>query len=327
MAAVVAQPRSEPTARETLRLLLDAVGELSLARTLDDVARIVRSAARQLVNADGATFVLRDSGQCFYADEDAISPLWKGQRFPLEACISGWSMLHCQPVAIEDIYADARIPHDAYRPTFVESLVMVPIRTADPVGAIGMYWAARHQATEEEIHLAQALADSTSVALEHVRVLRQLADSVELATTDPLTGIANRRAWDQALGAALGSDELICMALFDLDHFKTYNDTNGHQAGDALLQGAAQAWSRTLRSHDLVARYGGDEFAVLMCCPLDAATRVAERLRRAVPAGATASIGLAAWDGSEDDTSLTARADAALYEAKRAGRDRVVVAG
>ena len=140
----------------------------------------MRSAARRLTGADGATFVLRDEGECFYADEEAIAPLWKGKRFPFQSCISGWAMLNRKPAVIEDIYADARIPHDAYRPTFVRSLVMVPIRTMDPVGAIGIYWAQRHAATEQEVGLARALADSTAVALQNVRV----AERFERAARD-----------------------------------------------------------------------------------------------------------------------------------------------
>src|SRR5215467_12485878 len=115
---------------ESLNLLVATVQELSLARDLDTVMKIVRSAARALTHADGATFVLRDGDRCFYADEDAISPLWKGQRFPMSACISGWVMLNREPAVIEDIYADPRIPAEAYRPTFVKSLAMVPICTA-----------------------------------------------------------------------------------------------------------------------------------------------------------------------------------------------------
>src|SRR5919201_1891452 len=105
--------------------LIGAVQELSLARELPAIQRIVRSTARELTGADGATFVLRDNGYCYYADENAISPLWKGRRFPMEACISGWVMLNRKPAVIEDIYQDARIRHEAYRPTFVKSLAMV----------------------------------------------------------------------------------------------------------------------------------------------------------------------------------------------------------
>ena len=159
---------------EQARELVGAIQRLSLARSVAEVQEIVRGAARRLTGADGATFVLRDGAQCHYVDEDAISPLWKGQRFPLEACISGWAMLNRRPAVIEDIYADERIPHDAYRPTFVKSLAMVPIRTRDPVGAIGNYWATQHRPTDQEVELLQALADSTAVAMENVRVYAEL---------------------------------------------------------------------------------------------------------------------------------------------------------
>lgn len=148
--------------------LVTLVQELSLARDLPSVMAIVRRGARELSGADGATFVLRDGDRCFYADEDAIEPLWKGQRFPMSACISGWSMLHREAVAIADIYADPRIPADAYRPTFVKSLVMVPIRQLEPIGAIGTYWASPHAATDAQVRVLSALADSTSIAIENV---------------------------------------------------------------------------------------------------------------------------------------------------------------
>ena len=164
--------------------LIEVVQRLSLARDMATVQEIVRISARKLVGADGATFVLRDGDRCHYVDEDAISPLWKGQKFPLGACISGWSMLNHQSVVIEDIYADHRIPHDAYRPTFVKSLVMVPIRILDPIGAIGTYWATHYKATPLEVQLLQALADTTSVAIENVKVFCELAARVKERTCE-----------------------------------------------------------------------------------------------------------------------------------------------
>lgn len=124
-----------------MELLVDTVQKLSLARDIEEVMQIIRTVARQLTGADGAAFVLRDGNLCYYADEDAISPLWKGHRFPMKSCVSGWVMLNKTPVVIENIYADERVPVDAYRPTFVKSLAMVPIRTMKPLGAIGNYWA------------------------------------------------------------------------------------------------------------------------------------------------------------------------------------------
>jgi signal transduction histidine kinase len=165
-----------------LERLLAVVQELSLARTLDDISVIVRSAARELAGADGATFVLREGEYCHYVDEDSIMPLWKGRRFPIDQCVSGWAMKHGVPVVIEDITDDARVPSEAYRPTFVKSLVMVPIRTLSPVGAIGTYWAQRRLASPEHVRLLCALADSTSIALENVGLYARLEDRVRQRT-------------------------------------------------------------------------------------------------------------------------------------------------
>jgi putative nucleotidyltransferase with HDIG domain len=172
--------------------LIGLVQRLSLARSLEEIQTIVRTGARRLTGADGATFVLRDGDKCFYADEDAIEPLWKGQRFPLGQCISGWAMNNRSPVAIEDIYVDDRIPHAAYRPTFVKSLAMVPIRRLDPVGAIGNYWADTRVPTDHELDLLQALADSTAVAIENVQVYEQL-DAARTETLQCLARAAEYR--------------------------------------------------------------------------------------------------------------------------------------
>ncbi|MCC6746325.1 MAG: GAF domain-containing protein [Deltaproteobacteria bacterium] len=170
----------------TLRveMMVAVVQELSLARTLEGVMRVVRREARALTGADGATFVLRDGDRCHYADEDAIAPLWKGHRFPMSACISGWVMLNRQTAVIPDIYADPRIPAEAYRPTFVRSLAMVPIRSSAPIGAIGAYWASARQPRAEEVRGLQALADTTSVAMENVQLYQELEARVRRRTAE-----------------------------------------------------------------------------------------------------------------------------------------------
>lgn len=169
--------RTSPSRLEQANELIAAIQQLSLARSIADIQAVVRTAARRLTGADGATFVLRDGEFCHYADEDAVSPLWKGQRFALDDCISGWTMINRRPVVIEDIYADTRIPHDAYRPTFVRSLAMVPMRTIDPIGAIGNYWATRYQPSQDDVSVLQALADSTAVAIDNVQTCRALEDA------------------------------------------------------------------------------------------------------------------------------------------------------
>lgn len=156
--------------------VVDVVLQLSSCQSLGDVVAVLRGTTRDLIKSDGVTVVLRDGDQCYYVEENAIGPLWKGRRFPLSACISGWSMLNRQQVKIEDIYADSRIPHDAYRPTFVKSLVMTPVRASDPVGAIGAYWATHHAATFEELSILQALANSAAMALENTQLIEELRE-------------------------------------------------------------------------------------------------------------------------------------------------------
>lgn len=164
--------------------LVDVVQQLSMTRSLVDVMAIVRRAARELSGADGATFVLRDREQCYYADEDAISPLWKGQRFSIRECISGVAMLTRAPVIIEDIYEDQRVPHAAYAVTFVRSLLMVPIRAESPIGAIGTYWAIKRHATPEDVELMQALANATALTIENVGFQKDLERRVIERTED-----------------------------------------------------------------------------------------------------------------------------------------------
>jgi len=159
----------------------------------------------------------------------------------------------------------------------------------------------------------------------------QAAELTELAQRDALTGLANRRAWELALPLALDharrDGSSLVLAVLDLDHFKRYNDEYGHQAGDRLLKQAAAAWAGGLRRGDLLARYGGEEFALLLPDGESAhAVELLDRLRPLTPSGQTFSAGIAVWDGQESSDALFARADAALYEAKGAGRNRAALA-
>ncbi|HVU98459.1 MAG TPA: GAF domain-containing sensor histidine kinase [Puia sp.] len=188
---------------EGMALLVSSIRELSLAEDLAGVMRVVRKTARALTGADGACFVLREGDQCYYADEDAITPLWKGSKFPMSACVSGWAMLHKEAVVIEDIYKDDRIPADAYRPTFVKSLVMVPIRTADPIGAIGNYWSVIRMPSAEEVALLQALADITAVMIDNVQVRSQLERKVTERTQELDDSLQRERRLNETKSAFL----------------------------------------------------------------------------------------------------------------------------
>jgi HD-GYP domain-containing protein (c-di-GMP phosphodiesterase class II) len=155
--------------------------DLAMARGLDEVMAVVRRDARRLTGADGISFVLRDNGLCYYADEDAIAPLWKGQRFPMEQCVSGWAMQHGEVVVIEDIDVDERIPQAVYQPTFVRSLLMVPVRQDDPVGAIGAYWAHRRRPAPEVVQVLQRIANSAAVAMTNIALVNSLSVALEEA--------------------------------------------------------------------------------------------------------------------------------------------------
>jgi diguanylate cyclase (GGDEF)-like protein len=163
------------------------------------------------------------------------------------------------------------------------------------------------------------------------KVQDQAAQLAALAHNDGLTGIPNRRAWELELPREMARVRRyggrLYVALLDLDHFKRYNDHHGHQGGDRLLKEAAAAWQTRMRRTDLLARYGGEEFAVLLrdCTPMQAAM-VLDDLRAVNPDGQTFSAGIAEWDGQEGPERLVGRADRALYEAKHAGRDRIIVA-
>ncbi|MGH7685970.1 MAG: EAL domain-containing protein [Candidatus Dormibacteria bacterium] len=150
----------------------------------------------------------------------------------------------------------------------------------------------------------------------------------EAARIDPLTGVPNRRAWNERLDYvithAARSAEPLCVAMLDLDDFKQFNDDWGHQRGDLLLENAVHAWVAALRETDFLARFGGDEFAVIMPgCTATQASGVLERLIAATPDAVSA--GVAQWDAAETGEELVARADSALLHAKRVQRGGVVV--
>jgi two-component sensor histidine kinase len=174
--------RSEQADHAALITLVETIEALSATRTIEDVAAVVRSAARRISGADGVCFVLRDDDKCWYLDEDAIAPMWKGMRFPMTACVSGWAMIHGQTVVIPDIYADDRVPHDAYRPTFVKSMVMTPVRVNDPIAAIGAYWATGQTPSPDTIVKLETMARATAAAIENAKLYTSLTESLERRT-------------------------------------------------------------------------------------------------------------------------------------------------
>ena len=183
-------------------LLIEAIEQLAGAGAMDDVVGILRATARRLIGADGIAVILREDEQCWYVEEDAMGPLWKGHKFPLASCISGWAMVHKETVLIEDIRKDARIPQELYRDTFVRSLLMVPVRSADPIGAIGAYWGDCYRASREQVDVLERLARATATAMENVRLVAALSKALsdaELARDELRHRVKNAFTAAQAL--------------------------------------------------------------------------------------------------------------------------------
>jgi hypothetical protein len=150
--------------------LLDTMqGKLAAAAAQDQIIEIVRAFARAIISADGVTFVLREYSHCHYVEEDAIGRLWKGQKFPMTSCISGWAMMNNKTAVIPDIFADARIPHDVYRKTFVRSLVMAPVGFDTAVAAIGAYWRDKPVIMDRDVAAVEAIAARVGDAMRRTR--------------------------------------------------------------------------------------------------------------------------------------------------------------
>lgn len=194
------EDRQHLSLRANLQQMLTKTARmLSIARDQNSITSAVSRAVREMTGSDGATFVLRDGDKCHYVDESAISPLWKGQRFPLTCCISGWVMLNREIAVIEDIYADPRIPADAYRPTFVKSLAMAPVNSEQPVAAIGAYWAVRRMPDPEVVAALQTLADLVSVAMQNLRLYDELKDRIDELAAQKLQAESANRAKSEFL--------------------------------------------------------------------------------------------------------------------------------
>ena len=233
------------------------------------------------------------------------------------------TLLHGQPVHVADV-DDGGDDASLLRRMDVRSAQLHPVsRGASVVGLLIVGWSRpRRRVEPERTELVAALAAEAARAIErdaHVALLSRQA------RTDELTALPNRRAWDEAvhreMSRAKRTGRPLCLAMLDLDRFKEFNDAHGHPAGDGHLRSTAAAWRRELRDIDVLARYGGEEFGILLPdTEIEQAAEVLDRVRAATPNGQTASAGVVRWDGSESADSLVARADAAMYRAKHAGR-------
>ena len=307
-----AAPRVEPSP-EALRLLTESVealgGELAALRKAEtdatsppkELARAEEAAARLLVLA-------RDWPRRWASAQQPQERLLLETAAEAEFGTIDAALSDLLVVRRAHIAEAARIEHRADR------VARVGVLTAGSLGLV--------------LGLMLTLVAWRSLSTNAL-LMTQLS---QMAREDGLTGVANRRTLDerlpQEMARAARHKYALSLVMIDLDHFKRFNDRRGHAAGDDLLRNAAQAWLRQLRPSDLLARYGGEEFTlVLPACSEDQAERMVERLQPLVPERQTFSAGIATWNGMDSAQELLAAADRALLQAKRGGRNRVVIAG
>ena len=320
--------RSLRHSQRQLALLVDLGAELERSRRGDDVmAALVHHACARLGFVRVGVIVRRGGEWHGVVDDGRVEAVVTLPDGPAPVVWQCWSSAAPELVrTVDDPLLDSVLPN-------AMNVLVVPI-TADEesIGVVVAEWGGEEGAripTMTVQGLAQAAAQ-TGLALRNAELLLEVE---RLAIHDSLTGIANRRLFDESLSRETARSQRLgtplSLVVLDIDHFKQINDTFGHQTGDAVLREMADALVASTKGYDVAARFGGDEFVLLLpgCACVDA-LGVAERVRAEVAsrtdaATITVSAGVATMpDNAVDGERLVSAADAALYEAKRHGRDR-----
>jgi len=293
--------------------------------------RFARLAARVAEAPTALVSVVADDRQ-YFAGLCGIGQPWADARqTPLSHSFCQHVVANAAPLVVEDARRD---------PVLCSSLAIVDLDVIayagfpifSPTGhVLGSLCAIDSSPRVWQTAQLEALADIALLVgneLERRDLVRRLAID---ARTDGLTGMANRRAWDEELPSALRRAERLghplSVVLLDIDHFKAYNDRFGHPSGDSALRAIGTRWRGQIRDIDLLARIGGEEFGLLLPgCDAEAALEIVNRLRADVPEGLTASAGIVAWALPLTAEQFVAEADRALYRAKSDGRDRAYLA-
>ncbi|WP_170315489.1 diguanylate cyclase domain-containing protein [Nakamurella deserti] len=323
----VAAERSAREAQADLTAVVEVVRRVQAAA---DAHRIVIEACVELAGADTVSLLEPAPGGGSLQVTAASRVGRRGQLIPLRVRDAGLHGLDPRAAAFlsgESVLTKQRLPHTPGLPATAPGAgLMVPIRSHTGVSAVlAVEWAAPGPGPDDRrAQVVTMLAAQAGSVLSQRSLLTELET---LAHTDALTGLPNRRSWELRLRSLLTTVPAgrgLVVALIDFDHFKHYNDSRGHAAGDVLLSGFARQARAQLKADDMLARWGGEEFALsLVDCGEADAEAVLERVRTAVPDGRTCSIGYRMVGPGDRPEDLMAGADLALYRAKNTGRDRV----
>lgn len=303
---------------------------LASSLELDQVLQRIVTATRDLVEADGAgVWLLRDDGQAEVAITAGDQALPVGTHLPVPDSLRRRFLESGDPLVVDERSPDPALPPGILELLESSSAVAVPMVAENRlIGALSASHATARRYPPSVARLLQRLAFHAAVAVANARLHEQVRT---LSLTDPLTGLPNRRHLDMILAkefAAAERGRWLTVVLFDLNDFKRYNDTAGHQAGDTVLQRFGTLLANETRAMNLAARYGGDEFmSILSDTDRDGGEAHARRVIEAVTkdpgmAAVGVSAGIAAYHpGMATPQALIARADEELYRAKsRRGR-------
>ena len=312
-----------------IEVLATAHRELALTSDPAAARRAVCRAVRIVCGASGVGLYEPDDRVLMLVETDGHIPC-ESSLVVAESSGTAGAYRSGERRFVADLSLEEGLAQPLRRDEDVASVLFEPVLSGGrTVGVVTVVWDRPVSSLPSRVEaLMPLLVTEVAVALERADLVDRLSAA---AHTDALTGLPNRRALDellpQELARASVAGSSLCLAVLDLDRFKTYNDSFGHPAGDTMLQEAGQRWTEALRAGDTLVRFGGEEFLVVLPgCLLPDAWHLLERLRLATPLAQTCSIGVAAWDGAETGPELVARADRAMYAAKNSGRDRVLVA-
>ncbi len=259
--AANAQTRSEEL--EEMQRAFGTMAAVAREIALGTEAReLVCTAALASLDATIATVVEpRDAG--FAITGSAGVPLDRAEIRRVEPLASLQAFKTRERVFVADAHLDARVSPAIVQATGLISIAYEPIlRDGEAVGVLAVGWNFERASLDVKTDtVLRFLAAEAGAAIERADLLAQLDG---LARSDPLTGLANRRTWNDVIANALRDETTLCVAMIDIDHFKQFNDEHGHAAGDRLLKACAGAWRSHLRAEDTLARVGGEEFAVLL---------------------------------------------------------------
>lgn len=321
-----------------LQILLSAAVGFAEVRTVEQAAELLVDVAKRSFAASSVSVHLRDGSHVErVAGENPLAAHWPPGYKPTGATTLEWNQVLVVPNADAASEFVPDVPMDeVFRAAGIHAAIASPLRyTGESVGSMICYFDHPRDFDDEAVPLAEALANQAAQAIARVR----LEDTLRRAAMhDEVTGLPGRRLVEEEVERSLlSADGRLCVAFIDLDGFKSVNDRLGHAAGDALLGEVGRRLQSTVREHDLIGRFGGDEFiAVAAVEHEEDAAALAERIRRSVAEpypgipsdlSVTASIGVVAATAGGDFAfdQLVRAADHAMYEAKSAGGDRITI--